>query len=76
MLLGLPKPVLGFHRAQEVSYVAVGVCWSVPWTEGGEDGHYLRQILAVVLNLGGLLCFFMTEMQTDIGWSCAFPTLL
>lgn len=57
MLLGFPKPVLGFHKAQEVSYVAVVVCWSEAWTEGGEDGHYLRQVLAVVLNLGELLCF-------------------
>lgn len=57
MFLALPKPVFGFHRAQEVSYSAVRVHWSVAWTEGGEDGHYLGQVLAVGLNLGGLVCF-------------------
>lgn len=36
MLLGLPKPVFGFHRAQEVSYAAVGVHWLVAWTEDTE----------------------------------------
>lgn len=57
IFLRFPKHVFSFHRAQEVSYVTVRVHWLVAWTEGGEDGHYLRKVVAVVLNLGEFACF-------------------
>lgn len=62
-----------FHRAQEVSCVAVGVHWSVAWTEGAEDGHYLRQVLAVVLNLAELVCFVWQKNKLMLAGAVASP---
>lgn len=74
--LGAPKTCAGFPQSPRgFLCCSCGVLvsaldrrwwgWPLPQTDPG-----------CCVEFGWTFVLFMTEMQTDIGWSCAFPTLL